>query len=197
MMHSRLVDRYGSLISGLALQHTKVSDRGLSHLQKLPILQQLSVVRQGGPPDLTLLANLITDAGLVHLNIPKLTTLNLSGLPITDRGLEALADLPNLERLYLSRTKVQGPGLSRLKSLSKLDVLGLDNTAVTEEGLTHLAGATSLHILRLDGVPMTAKGLGHLMVVPDLKRLALRGCGLRSEDIDAFLAKRPEVSIEP
>jgi hypothetical protein len=194
---ARFIDRHGSQISALALQQTRVSDRGLRHLQKLPILEQISLVARAGPAGSCLPLNQITDSGMVYLNIPKLTRLNLSGLPITDAGLNALAGLPNLERLHLSRTKVRGPGLSRLKSLPNLDVLELDDSAMTDEGLTHLAGASNLHILRLDGVPITAAGLEHLLTLPDLKLLGLKRTRLSGEDMNAFLAKRPEVKIEP
>ena len=62
--------------------------------------------------------------------------LYLSGLPVTDSGLDALKDLPQLGGLHLSRTKIKGQGLGRLKSLAKLAVVDLDNTEITDEGLT-------------------------------------------------------------
>jgi hypothetical protein len=193
---ARFVEKYGDRISGLGIDGTRVSDRGLASLRRIPRLHTLSLTNQRRLPGSSPPASPITDAGMVHLNIPTLTSVNLSGLPITDDGLKLLADLPDLSALYLSQTKVGGPGLSRLRSLPKLIILYLENSSMTEDGLGHLAGASNLQVLSLDRVPMTAAGLKRLNGLTRLTQLELHRCGLLDEEIASFRVNMPELKIE-
>jgi hypothetical protein len=195
-----LVDRYGDQISGLVLDDTLVSNRGLECLRRLTSLRQLvlSAARRGrlGGRNRSAPESTITDAGLVHLQIPTLTSLSLSGLPVTDDGLVTLAGVPSLEELYLSGTKVKGAGLRSLKSLPNLRFLALDNIALTGDGWSELASLARLESLSLDGVPLTVPDLKHLAALPKLKQLSLRRCGLLDEEVKAFAATVPNLRIE-
>ncbi len=74
----------------LELKSAKITDAGLSHLQKLPQLRRL--VLEAG----------ITDAGLMHLrSLPQLEELSLKGSKVTDAGLQELQKA--LPRLKLDR----------------------------------------------------------------------------------------------
>lgn len=79
------------------------------------------------------------EAWLRHLAaFPHLSTLGLSGVPLTDAGLRHLNGLTRLETLTLADTRITDEGLAellKLKSLRHLDVRG---TPVTAAGATAL-----------------------------------------------------------
>jgi hypothetical protein len=195
----RFVAQYGDRIWGLDLRHTKVTDHGLRHLERLPQLEQLAL----GNDDLKQFPNLhrpispITDAGLIHLKgLTRLRNLHLDGLPITDAGLDALKDLPALGGLYLSRTKIKGPGLAQLKSLPTLVCLYLDQSEINDEGLSFLTGASNLYVLSLNGVGLTGKGLNALKGLPQLMQLEVNGSGLLDVEVLDVSKSKPRLKIE-
>ena len=105
---ARLATNHGDRIGSLYLMDTSVTDDGLRHLKRFGnlhhlILASMSPVRANGKRLMP-----ITDAGMAHLDLPNLVSLNLYGLPITDAGLKLLPDLPFLNMLQLTGTKVEG-----------------------------------------------------------------------------------------
>ena len=199
---ARLVQNYGKLIWGLDIRNTNVTDEGLRHLTGLSSLEQLVLgnddlsgsrgIERIQPP-----TSPITDAGLVHLrDLPRLMSLNVSGLPITDAGLASIDDLPNLGALYLSRTKVHGQNLGKLKWLPKLAILYLDKSEVTEKALSQLAGGSNLQFLSLNSLSLTAEGLKTLKALPGLRQLEIIGCGLLDEEVVDLRTSKPALKIQ-
>lgn len=195
---ARLAETHGGEIGGLYLQNTGVTDAGLKSLKRFPMLRNLVLHNypSRARPGVPIAPPKITDAGMAHLKgLDHLWNLTLNDLPITDSGLEAIADLPALQALYLSRTRVQGRGLMKLKSLPQLLVLYLDGCPVTEEGLSALAGATRLQYLSLSGVSLTPDSLPLLKALPRVERLELNGCGLLDEDVDALVKSKAGLKV--
>ncbi len=193
-----LAGKYGDRIQSLDLRNTKVTDEGLHHLEELSQLLYLTLGNFDYRylPSRTISISPITDAGLAHLKgLTQLIKLDVSGVPITDAGIGALADLPHLSLLTLNRTKVKGSGLARLKSLPTLSVLYLDGTELTDEGLGSLAGAVDLQMLSVSHVPLTSKSLQALQGLPRLNQLDLTGCGLLDEEVRTFKSERPSLKI--
>ena len=78
----------------------------------------------------------VTEAAL-EAHLPKMSNLrklNLSQTSITDKGLDAVAQLSNLEWLNLYGTEVTDAGLAKLKGLTKLEKVYLWNSKATAEG---------------------------------------------------------------
>ena len=78
----------------------------------------------------------VTEAAL-EAHLPKmfnLRKLNLSQTSITDKGLDAIAQLSNLEWLNLYGTEVTDAGIAKLKGLTKLEKVYLWNSKATPEG---------------------------------------------------------------
>jgi hypothetical protein len=195
---ARLAETHGGEIGGLYLFDTAVTDAGLKGLHGFTMLRHLTIHKywRRARPGAPIAPPAITDAGLAHLKgLDQLWTLDLSDLPITDSGLEAIADLPALEALFLQRTRVQGRGLLKLKSLPRLSVLHLNGSPLTEEGLKALAGATGLQFLSLRGVALSPDTLTVLKTLPRLERLDLTGCGLLDEEVDALVKSRPRLKV--
>ena len=193
---ARLATNHGDRIGSLYLMDTSVTDDGLRHLKRFGnlhhlILASMSPVRANGKRLMP-----ITDAGMAHLDLPNLVSLNLYGLPITDAGLKLLPDLPFLNMLQLTGTKVEGPGLSRLVAFRNLASLHLNGCPVTDEGLNHLAGAPSLVVLSLDGIPLTATGLKPIIKLKRLSYLSIRGCQVPYADVEELRASAPSLRIE-
>lgn len=93
-------------ITHLNLSGTRVTDRGLALLARMPRLTWLD-----------LHDTRITDRGVAALvGLKELRHLNLYGTPVTDRGLRALENLTSLEALFVWNTKVTGAGVERLRS---------------------------------------------------------------------------------
>jgi uncharacterized membrane protein len=75
--------------------------------------------------------------GALEAHLPKMSNLrklNLSQTSITDKGLDAVAQLSNLEWLNLYETGVTDAGLAKLKGLTNLKKVYLWNSKATPEG---------------------------------------------------------------
>jgi Leucine-rich repeat (LRR) protein len=111
--------------------------------------------------------------------LKELKALELSGAPVTSRGLEVLRSLPKLERLSLWNCKA------------------IDDTAAGT--LSALAG---LRILDLSDTALGDAAIAKLEALPKLKTLYLTDTKVSAAAADAFRAKgrfvswarRPEVS---
>ncbi|MCY2993142.1 MAG: hypothetical protein NTY19_35450 [Planctomycetota bacterium] len=117
---------------------------------------------------------LLSDAEAIHLRgLHQLSTLELSGLAITDAALEHIADCTTLQELYLDGTQITDQGLKVVQKLMNLEVLALQKTKITSAGLANLAGLKQLRVLNLSGCEITDEGLQHLAGLAALDTLAL------------------------
>jgi len=192
----RLATNYGDRIGSLGLMDTSVTDDGLRHLKRFGSLTYLNLASVAPAWANGKRVTPITDAGMAHLDLPKLLILHLDGLPITDAGLKSLPDLPALNLLQLTGTNVEGPGLSRLVAFPNLASLHLNGSPVTDEGLSHLAGAKSLVVLSLDGIPLTAAGLKRVINLKRLSYLSIRGCQVPADDVAELKANAPSLRVD-
>ncbi len=108
----------------------------------------------------------------VALHPSHLRQLSLQGTGITDKGMEAMANIPRLLDLNLSETQVTDEGVKRLGSAAQLQQLKLSQTRITDKALGFLAAMRSLTDLTLDQTQITDEGLMH---IPQLKNLSLDG----------------------
>jgi hypothetical protein len=177
----------------LALQQTKISDKGLEPLKGLKMLESLTLGQERQISDEGL-AHVVGLTGLTQLLIPgtalsdnglgtlkglvNLRVLDLASTAVTDAGLKHLASFPRLESLSLSGTGVTDAGLAQLKGLPGLLHLHLAETGVSDAGLAQLAGLTKLRSLSLDQSKVTNAGLAHLANLAELRVLRLAGTGV-------------------
>lgn len=121
----------------------------------------------------------VTDADLTNLKELKyLTELILTETSITGEGLRHLKHLPGLAHLWLKGTRVTDSDLQQLKEFRGLVWLSLANTGVTDDGLTHLATCRGLEELGLDGTPITDAGLAHLANLNRLRTIWLNNTAI-------------------
>jgi uncharacterized protein (TIGR02996 family) len=166
--------------------HGPIGDDGFGTLvgaRQTAYLQSLNVT-----------ANEIGADGMSNLEptaLPSLTTLVLSGNPIGDEGLEALAAwkrLPAVEALYLSECEISGDGIATLLGgapLAKLEKLTLSNNselgddigAVLTKHASKLPALRHLELKNSDLGTASVKGLAKAKL-PALRRIDVRRNGI-------------------
>ena len=104
----------------------------------------------------------ITDDELAYLERVDVKSLTLSNTSITGDGLAHLKQMRNLETLWLSGTKVDDGALAHLKGMASLRRLSLQSTKIGDTGLAHLEDLTSLNELQVTDTAVTARGVARL-----------------------------------
>ena len=123
----------------LALPRKGIDGSVLASLRDLPALRQLKLIGVS-----------LTDDNMDELErFPKLTSLCLSGCPITDEAVKRVAQLqPELQHLCLSGTKISGECLPELASLRSLTDLQLHETSVDDAAIAHLTSLPQILLVR-------------------------------------------------
>ncbi len=124
----------------LALPRKGIDGSVLASLRDLPALRQLQLIGVS-----------LTDDDMDELaRFPELTSLCLSGCPITDKAVQRVARLlPELQHLCLSGTKISGDCLPELASLRSLRDLQLHETSVDDGAIANLPSLPQLIKLTL------------------------------------------------
>ncbi len=131
---------------------TQLTDKGLSHIGRLPKLRYLFLP-----------GSKITDAGLGCLgDVPKLNSLVLSDTNISDSGISYLKRMRRLKELDLAGTKITDAGLSGLAEMHQLQELDLRETRITDRGLSRLETLLQLTLLSLYDTGTTADAIAAL-----------------------------------
>lgn len=148
----------------VSLETTAITGKGLMHLKKLPLLEELWLDS----------CTSITDEDMqILVPFPKLRVLNLPFTGVGDKALVHVARLRNLERLCLHATGITDAGLSHIAAMPKLQSLSLGYTGVTDKGLATLLQAPRLRWLALssgkrvtkDGIREFQKALPNVEIV--------------------------------
>ncbi|WP_197441396.1 leucine-rich repeat domain-containing protein [Thalassoglobus neptunius] len=101
---------------------------------------------------LDLTSGLLGDVDLQPISkLSNLRSLNLTKVPISGAGLNALAGLDQLEELILDSTQVGDDVGDVLKQMKSLKVLSLRQTGISDQVFTSLAKIPQLEVLHLDG----------------------------------------------
>jgi hypothetical protein len=123
----------------------------------------------------------LADTEAVHFGgLHQLSSLELTGRPITDAALKSLAGNAVLQELFLGKTEITDAGLKHVRDLKNLEVLALHDTKVTDAGLAYLEGLNQLRVLNLTNCAITDEGLKHLAKLGYVEVLALPGTKVTS-----------------
>jgi hypothetical protein len=133
----------------LVLHCPRVTDRGLGHLQGLP-LQSLCLFRMR------------TDGHNVSWSLHTLTSLSLVELEVSDKTLAEVSRLPKLKRLWLQNVTVSDAALGHLTQATTLRYLYLYGTKISDAGLAQLESHPSLKEVHLCGTRTTKAGAQRL-----------------------------------
>lgn len=92
----------------------------------------------------------------------QITEINLSNMPMGDKGLKLVSDFPNLEKIILNGTGITGANLAELVQCKKLASIALSNTSVKKSDLFPLAALPYLSRLYFWETEITEKDLPEL-----------------------------------
>jgi serine/threonine protein kinase len=149
-------------LSNLVVNSTELTDAAFTFIPKFKSLTRL--ILEKSPK--------ITGSGLIHLKGLPVQTLRLGNAALADAELAKLKDLPNLTTLDLTGTPITDTGLMHIGGLKHLTELSLYNVkTVTDAGAKHLEGLTELVNLHVNGVPFGEAGFASLAKLPKLKSL--------------------------
>jgi HEAT repeat protein len=138
----------------------------------------------------------ITDRGLEFLSgLSKLQVLCIGDTQITDEGVAKLKGLVDLRELWLRGTGVADDGLAHIEKLTRLEFLLLGRTTIGDAGLAHLKNLTSLRSLGLEKTRITDSGLAHLNGLTNLKFLDLYDTKVTDTGVAALQRALPELKI--
>ena len=140
-------------LGGLDLEHTGITDLGISYMYKfLPRIDYLS-----------LRDTKVTDNGLAKLiGLNRLATLILSNTPVTDAGMVYIKRMRKLSALELAGDNITDDGLSTLAGMSTLTKLDLRETKITDRSVDVLSGMHALEHLNIGGTSISAVAFGRL-----------------------------------
>ena len=135
---------------GFQVCNMAVSEAGIeSVLKSMP---KDEVVELGFPHTSATERLLPQIAGMINLGY-----IDLSGLPITDAGVEYLESLPKLKWLYLRKTQISDDCIGSLVKLKRLQILNLRETAISQTTIEQLRAALPeceiLHEGQIDPLP--------------------------------------------
>jgi internalin A len=145
----------------------------------------------------------VTDEGVRWLvNLPALTALDISGQPVTDRGVETLAGCsaecggcPALTSLELDWCdKVTNTAMWALRNLTTLTSLNVHSTGIDDVGMLSLSTLPALTDLHIGFTDVTDEGLRALANLPALTSLNIEECEFITEVGVAALPARVGVS---
>jgi hypothetical protein len=107
---------------------------------------------------------------------------------ITDRGIMHLKAMPRLKALGIGNAGKSDTGLTRLASLTSLEVLAVKGgSSLTDNGLKPLAGMPKLRALEIYNSRITEQGLPYLYPIKTLDSIQIKSSVLVSERAVASL----------
>ena len=135
-------------VDTLVLNSSRVSESGLSQLDRLTDLRWLTIT---GP-----VRSRVVPPGVLK----RIKGLNIDGIDVTDTWLRCLTGMNGIELLGLTRTTVTDVGLAHLSGVTGLQHLYLDGTEIGDEGLDHLKPLAKLKRLHVKGRRSPTSGPG-------------------------------------
>lgn len=121
------------------LASTKVTERGLQHLEKFPTLLKLRVSHLP-----------FTDANSeLFTKLQNTQVVNVSSTKITDKTLTILGNLPKLREVVLSGNQITDNGIEALSHSRSLELLFASDTNLTDTSLKHLGKIRTLRQLNI------------------------------------------------
>lgn len=147
-------------LTGLDLEQSELTDKGIIPLQSLKDLQVLF-----------LFGNMVEgDFFKDFASLKKLRILGLQGNTIAPRNMPYLAGLQSLEVLAISRAHLNAASAAPIGKLSNLQSLHLaGNTKLSDDFLPTLRSLKKLNSLNVDGCGFTKDGMKKIEALPIAK----------------------------
>jgi hypothetical protein len=164
----------------------KFGDSGLGHVAKMNDVLFLD-----------LYSTSVTGRGIEHLQaLPTLRTLRISGNPLNESDLTAVAKLSSLRTLVLAHAGITDDGVKQLATMHDITSIGLYSNAISDAGVAHLAGLKQLVHVGLSGNKIDDGAVRYLANLTSLESLNLQRTRITGEGL-RWLARLPKLeSIE-
>ncbi|MEZ6137834.1 MAG: hypothetical protein R3C53_23345 [Pirellulaceae bacterium] len=140
----------------------------------------------------------VTDEGLKHIaQLSRLEHLRLIDCPITDIGIELLADagLNKLRILNIPDAEVTADGLAYLAKLPSLVQLRLGRSQLDDRAVSEIAKLPHLESLHLIGPSLTDAALDSLATAPELTSLYIDDCQLSDAAWERLFTAKPSLHV--
>jgi hypothetical protein len=122
----------------------------------------------------------LTDKGVSYLSaLKKLVSIDLGSTNLTDKCMHDIAAMPRLSRINLDHTNIGDPGLEILAANPRIQYLSLLDTKISAAGVESLLNFPKLRFLNLSGIKLDKKSLEEICRLLDLQELHLTDCGLQ------------------
>ena len=133
----------------LSIDGGSVSERGLSHIQKMLCLEELDIC-----------GCVVNDDGIRHLvNLPNLQQLTLSNAGVTDLALSRIRETHGLKTLSIFDCDITDASIPYLATMSGLRCLRLGGVEISDRGLHELREHKALETLWLQDTSVSAAGV--------------------------------------
>ncbi|MDZ4688912.1 MAG: hypothetical protein SH850_27870 [Planctomycetaceae bacterium] len=152
----------------LNLNGSKVTNRGLKDVGKLPGLLKLDIRS----------STIDENAAQAIAQASSLEELRVDGGEFTDQGVIALRPLQSLRVLVMNQVRLSPEGWAELANHPLLEELWILQSNITDEGMLTLSRCVKLKTVVLNQVPISDAGLAQLSRVEGLEHLNLAGCSI-------------------
>lgn len=163
---------------------TPIGDRGLS-----------SLLRGGKIKTLTISEGAITDTSMKALaSYPPPSWLVLSGMPLTDAGVAALAGQP-FSTLIMDHTLVTDEAFRALNKMPNIDYVPFADSKVTGIGISYLQPSLTLKHLDISGPALTPAGIRALAKAA-CNDLSFTGATFGDQELMLFVPNNQLTSLQ-
>jgi|GEM_PF-4691717 len=158
------------------------------------------------------------DKAIEHVGqLPFVTHLELTGLPVTDEHMKTVRSMSRINSLVLTGTQVTDEGLKTAAGLD-LNTLYVDKSQMTGAAMQTLGGMSGLEILDVSGLDLTdispltrlselewlimdnseigGEAFDVVSQLPDIKRLSINGSNFAAADLQKLKSAKPSLKID-
>lgn len=165
-----------------------ISKSDLDHILQSPWIESLSLKYIGD--------DMLIDDLQKIARLPRLRSLDLANIKVTDEWLSGLGILANLEHLSLSETEITGAGI-RPVNFPMLERLHFWNEffdmSVHELDLSSLSGVQSLRELSIGGRSFDTAQIETIRGCKSLRRIRIFGGAIADDSIISYIAEMPNL----
>lgn len=123
----------------------------------------------------------------------KINSLVLTGTQVTDEGLKTAAGL-SLNTLYVDKAKLTGAALQTLGGISGLEILDISGLDLSD--ISPLKRLSKLEWLIMDNSNISSEAMDVIAQLPAIGRLSINGSDYTAEDLQKLKSAKPSLMID-
>jgi hypothetical protein len=120
----------------------------------------------------------------------------VTGVSLSRKDLDAVAEASGIRELNLHGCHFQDPTLASLAKFRALESLSLGMSDASDDSVSVVAGMTELRSLYIHGTQITDRGLARLESLPNLQRMTVDRKFITCEALDSFSQRKPSVALQ-